>query len=76
MPVNVATAQSPVSGGPSQSGKAIRLLMREAREAGADLIHFAEGAMSGHAKSPIKSWDQVDWDELRNELSTTAALVN
>jgi len=51
--------------------------MHAAAAAGARLVHFAEGALSGHAKSQITSrdWAAFDWPTLRQELETTAALA-
>lgn len=52
--------------------------MREAADAGARLIQFTEGAMSGYPSGPGKQalagW-QVDWAALRGELEATAALA-
>jgi predicted amidohydrolase len=47
--------------------------MAEARTAGARLVHFPEGALSGYVKTEIKDWAAVDWSELRDETEATAA---
>jgi predicted amidohydrolase len=70
--IRIATAQNFVTGDPIQNGEEIRFLMGEAALAGADLIHFPEGAISGYAKSPIKSWSDVDWEILESELNLIA----
>lgn len=49
--------------------------MRQAREEGAELVHFPEGAMSGYTKSQIKDWEHVDWDALVDELKEVARLA-
>src|SRR5581483_2711913 len=66
-PIKIATAQSHISADVRRNGEEIRRLMRQARDKGAALIHFPEGALSGYTKSQIKSWGQVDWDELLHE---------
>jgi predicted amidohydrolase len=47
--------------------------MESAHAGGASLVHFPEGALSGYVKRQIKSWDQVDWHLLEEELQATAA---
>lgn len=48
--------------------------MRQASEAGARLVHFPEGALSGYVKAQIKGdWSGVDWDTVHEELEKTAA---
>jgi predicted amidohydrolase len=51
--IRIAAAQSPVSDDPAANGEAIRHLMRQAREAGAQLIHFPEGAICGYVAEPM-----------------------
>lgn len=57
------------------NGQHIRDLMRQASAAGARLVQFAEGAMSGYVKAQITDWAQVDWAILRDELEQTATLA-
>jgi predicted amidohydrolase len=66
-PIRIATAQSRVSASVKENGNEIRQLMKAAKEQNAALIHFTEGALSGYAKSQIKSWAEVDWNELLQE---------
>ena len=70
--IRIATAQSRITGNPIENATEIHGLMSQAHDAGADLIHFPEGAISGYAKSPIKSWADVDWAALREQLELTA----
>lgn len=76
--LRIAVAQTQVSFDPRVNGAAIRAQMREAADAGARLIQFTEGAMSGYPSGPGKQalagWN-VDWEALREELETTAALA-
>lgn len=74
----IAIAQTQVGFDPRVNGAEIRQQMRQAAEAGARLIQFTEGAISGYTSGADKQsparWD-VDWPALRNELETTAALA-
>ncbi|WP_117192931.1 carbon-nitrogen hydrolase family protein [Rhizobium terrae] len=66
-------------------GEEMRRLMREARKAGARLIHFPEGAtcspskriMSTVGPDPIgpSDWSRFEWAVLREELDATRALA-
>jgi predicted amidohydrolase len=71
----VASAQSRISSNVRENGHHARLLMSQAREQGAHLIHFPEAALSGYAKSQIANWADVDWCLLRDELNATAELA-
>lgn len=70
-PIKIATAQSSISKDVAANGHEIRRLMRLAKSQGADLIHFAEGALSGYVKSQIFDWQEVDWQTLERELKLT-----
>ena len=71
----IAVAQTPITADPCQNGEAIRSQMRIAKEQGARLVQFPEGAASGYSKSEIKDWADVDWPLLRRELEATAQLA-
>ncbi|MEU1395441.1 carbon-nitrogen hydrolase family protein [Micromonospora zamorensis] len=75
--LTIAAAQPPVTCDATLNGTAIRALMRRARQQGAYLVQFPEGALSGYAgqaKDHFAGWN-VDWTTLRRELDTTAALA-
>ena len=74
-PIKIATAQSFISRDVRRNGLEVRKLMRQASKEGSQLVHFAEVAISGYAKSQIKSWQEVDWHLLRQELALTAQLA-
>lgn len=76
MTITIATVQSPISADVSANGHNIRRLMAEARTAGARLVHFPEGALSGYVKTEIKDWAAVDWSALCDEIETTAACAS
>lgn len=65
-------------------GSEIRQLMRDARDAGARLIHFPEGATCWPHKQIMSSdpeqvaaadWSKADWATLQDELGSIAALA-
>ncbi|WP_457583383.1 carbon-nitrogen hydrolase family protein [Ensifer canadensis] len=67
------------------SGMEMRRLMREARDAGARLIHFPEGATCAPNKRIMSEtgprdigpsdWNRFEWTVLREELSATSQLA-
>src|SRR5262249_4035909 len=73
--IRIAAAQSPVSCDPIANGLAVRMLMQQAHDQGARLIHFPEGAISGYpgsrqAKQAIAGW-RGDWRGVREQVSQT-----
>jgi predicted amidohydrolase len=74
-PITLATTQSRISADVRENGREIRRLMRQARSGGAAIVHFPESAASGCTKAQIKSWDQVEWPALANELDQVASLA-
>jgi predicted amidohydrolase len=73
--LTIAVAQSHVSDDVPSNGRHIRELMTEARERGAGLIHFPEGALSGYVKAQIRAWEDVDWSIAQAELEAVASLA-
>ena len=67
------------------AGEEMRRLMRQAKQAGARLLHFAEGAtcspnkriMSSTGRNPIgpSDWSRFEWDVLRDELNAMRMLA-
>lgn len=74
-PFPLAIAQMPITGDALQNGALVRTLMHEAAAQGARLIQFPEGALSGYAKNPIKSWAEVNWKHVRDELDSIIVLA-
>jgi hypothetical protein len=76
--LRIAIAQTQVEFEPRVDGAENRTQMRRAAEAGARLIQFTEGAISGYpsgeGKQMLAGWN-VGWSVLRNELETTAELA-
>ena len=73
--LKIATSQLLISEDVRENGREIRRQMTLAKEQGADLIHFPEGAMSGYVKNQIWDWQDVDWSLLKGELEQTKALA-
>jgi predicted amidohydrolase len=90
-PVRLATAQVVVRDDPydsrqlRQSGKQARDLMRQARQAGARIIHFPEGTTCSPHKRIVSAagpeevgpadWGRAQWPVLREELAEIARLA-
>ncbi|GLQ54717.1 carbon-nitrogen hydrolase family protein [Devosia nitrariae] len=69
----IAAAQSTITPDIAENGRHIRMLIDQAAQAGADLVLFPEGALSGYAKSQIRTWSGFDWPLLRRELDLICA---
>jgi predicted amidohydrolase len=67
--LRVATCQFPVSASPAKNAKYIGDFMRQAREAGAHLLHTSEACLSGYAGIDFRSFEEYDWDTLRQETT-------
>jgi predicted amidohydrolase len=74
-PFRLAIAQLPITGDARKNSSAVQDAMRQAAKGGARLIQFPEGMLTGYAKAPILSWDEVVWDAARTELETIMALA-
>jgi predicted amidohydrolase len=75
MPLRVATTQPVATTDVAANGSKAQGLMRLAAAAGARLIHFPEGFLSGYAKEQIADWDGVDWAAVRAEIRAIAHLA-
>ena len=68
--VRLALAQTKVGTDVAANGAAIRRAMTRAKAAGADLVQFTEGALSGYGRKelrPFGEWPDGDWRELATE---------
>jgi predicted amidohydrolase len=75
--IRIAAAQIPVTWDPAANGDAVREQMVAARDAGARLVHFPEGAISGYAygsKQALAGWS-IDWPAVQHQLDCTARLA-
>ena len=75
MTLRIATTQPAGIADTRDNGRKARELMHQAAAAGARVIQFPEGFLSGYAKEQIASWDNVDWHAVRDELSAVAELA-
>ncbi len=73
--LRVATCQFAVSESVSQNARAIRLFLKKAKKAGAEVVHFSECALSGYAGADFPSFDDYDWALLKEETLTIMALA-
>lgn len=67
MRLRVATAQFPVSSQPELNADAIIDAIDQAASAGARVVHFCEGALSGYAPQDLDDWRGYDWHALRSQ---------
>lgn len=64
----IATTQSTVSNNIAFNGIEIAGLIRQAKSAGADIIHFCEGALSGYTKEQLGKPENIDFNLIRKEI--------
>ena len=71
--LSVATCQFAVSGDiPSNSARICSLIARAA-EAGADIVHLPEAALSGYAGAHFHGWENFDWQMLHDAQDAIAS---
>ena len=75
MTITVATVQSHISVDTRVNGRHIRHLMTEARTAGARVVHFPEGALSGYVKTEIARIRTQDLGRFRLEPPSGAPFM-
>jgi predicted amidohydrolase len=73
--LGLAVAQPTIDSDVRRNGETVRTMMREAAAAGARLVHFPEGMLSGYAKEQVQDWADVDWTAAREELERVAGLA-
>lgn len=73
--LSIATCQFAVTGSIRRNGQTIRRLMKQAAEAGAQVVHFPETAMTGYAGIDIPNYVGYDWDRLERETQAVMALA-
>lgn len=72
-PFPIAAAQSRIGRDVRENGRHICDLAAQAAGGGAKLVQFPEGALSGYVKAQVKSWEDVDWPAVREEIEAIAA---
>lgn len=71
--LQVAVTKAPIASDVRVNSALIREQMRLAAVDGAQLVVFAEGALSGYVKRQIRSWNEVDWPAIANETTAIAS---
>lgn len=71
--ITIAIAQPEISTNVCENSTSTIKMMTEAQQAGARLIHFPEGSLSGYCSTQVSDWADVDWSLLQNELETICA---
>jgi predicted amidohydrolase len=73
--IKIATCQFAVSASVPANARAIRRFLPRAKEAGAEIVHFSECALSGYAGADFPSFAGYDWAALRDETLKIMALA-
>ena len=73
--LSAATCQFPVSADVRANARYVRRQMRAAAGRGADIVHFSEAALSGYGGKDVASFNDFDWDLLREETAVIAQLA-
>lgn len=68
----IGIAKNQPSANVEKNSEEICHLIRLAKQKGATLIHFPEGGLSGYVKAQIRSWDEVDWEQIYNQLDVVS----
>lgn len=72
-PIKITNAATFISNNVADNTVSIIASIKAASIAGARLIQFPEGALSGYVKSQIKTWDDYDWSLLARKLKEICA---
>jgi predicted amidohydrolase len=73
--LNIATCQFAVSADVGANAEAVCRLMETAAKDKADVAHFSECALSGYAGADFASFDDFDWELLRQKTLEIMALA-
>jgi predicted amidohydrolase len=73
--LKVATCQFAVGASIRRNATAIRKFLHQAKEAGAEIVHFSECALSGYAGTDFETFDRYNWELLRTETLEIVALA-
>lgn len=71
--IKIAIAQPEISANSRDNCAETLDMMNKASHAGARLIHFPEGSLSGCPTAHISDWTDVDWHGLQEELQSIQA---
>ncbi len=73
--LKIATCQFAVGRSIRRNSRAICEFVRKAGEAGADIVHFSECALSGYVGTDFPNFQGYDWDLLGTETEKVMALA-
>lgn len=73
--LTIATCQFAVSDSIQRNARIICRYIDQAADAGADLVHFSESALSGHAGIDFPHFQGFDWNRLVQETERVMALA-
>lgn len=73
--LKIATCQFGVSRSVTRNSRSICGLLRKARKAGADVVHFSECALSGYVGTDFPNFQGYDWELLKRETQKIMALA-
>jgi len=74
--VKIAGCQFPVSSNVRENGRWILQQMRQAKQNGADFVHFPECALSGYAGVDYDTLANFDWQELTEQTRSILAAAD
>lgn len=73
--MKVATCQFAVGRSIKQNSRSICRYLRKASQAGADIVHFSECALSGYVGTDFPNFDGYDWELLKEQMQKIMALA-
>jgi predicted amidohydrolase len=73
--LKVATCQFAVGRSVKQNSRSICRYLRKASQAGADIVHFSECALSGYVGTDFPNFDGYDWQLLKKETQKIMAIA-
>jgi len=73
--LRIATCQFAVSEAAKQNARAIRQFLKRASQAGAEIVHFSECALSGYVGVDFPSLQGYDWSLLKDETESIMSLA-
>ena len=73
--LKVATCQFPVTGDMKNNAQYIKKFIKEAAQNNAGIVHFSEAALSGYPPSDIPSFENYNWEALRQQSHEIMALA-
>ena len=74
--LKIATCQFAVGVSVERNSQAICGLLRKAKKAKADIVHFSECALSGYVGTDFPNFDGYDWGLLKEETQKIMALAS